>query len=337
MFWEDLPTMNRLRMLLDPFILMLVGTVALASILPARGGFVPVVGVVSTAGIVLLFFLHGAKLSRAAIVAGASNWRLHLAILAATYGLFPLLGLVVAKLPIDPPLLASGLLYLTLLPSTAMSSVALTAMARGNVAAALCGASFSNLAGIFITPALVLLTMGGNGHGFSWQNAEEIALQMLLPFTLGHMLRPWIGGLVQRYKSLVTVVDRGAVLLVVYSAFGAAVVAGLWRHVSIDALLVVTLACCVLLTLVLVVTWLAGRAMGLSREDAIVLIFCGSKKSLATGAPMASILFARADMGFIILPVMLFHQIQLIVCALIAQHYAATAQDDPADGLTARA
>ena len=120
--------MNKLRMLLDPFILMLVGAVVLASILPARGAFVPLVGAVSTAGIILLFFLHGAKLSRAAIVAGASNWRLHLAIFIATYALFPVLGLALVRLPLDPPLLASGLLYLTLLPSTAMSSVALTAM-----------------------------------------------------------------------------------------------------------------------------------------------------------------------------------------------------------------
>ncbi|OYW85611.1 MAG: bile acid:sodium symporter [Sphingobium sp. 32-64-5] len=318
--------MNKLRMLLDPFILMLVGAVVLASVLPARGGFVPVVGIISTIGIVLLFFFHGAKLSRAAIIAGASNWRLHLAILAATYGLFPLLGLVVAQVPLTPPLLASGLLYLTLLPSTAMSSVALTAMARGNVAAALCGASFSNLAGIFLTPMLVLLTMGGTGSGASWQNIEEIGLQMLLPFALGHMLRPWIGDFVQRRRTLVTAVDRGAVLMVVYSAFGAAVVAGLWHHLSAGALAIVTLVCCVLLALVLGITALAGRAMGLSREDRIVLLFCGSKKSLATGAPMASILFARADLGFILLPIMLFHQIQLIVCALIAQHYAS--EDD---------
>ncbi|MGE4432139.1 MAG: bile acid:sodium symporter family protein [Sphingobium sp.] len=314
--------MNKLRMLLDPFILMLVGTVVLASVLPARGGFVPVVGAVSTIGIVLLFFFHGAKLSRAAIIAGASNWRLHLAILAATYGLFPLLGLAVAQVPVAPPLLASGLLYLTLLPSTAMSSVALTAMARGNVAAALCGASFSNLAGIFLTPMLVLLTMGGKGNAVSWQTIEEIGLQMLLPFALGHMLRPWIGDFVQRQRTLVTAVDRGAVLMVVYSAFGAAVVAGLWHHLSIEALLIVTLICCLLLAVVLGATALAGRAMGLAREDRIVLLFCGSKKSLATGAPMASILFARADLGFILLPIMLFHQIQLIVCALIAQHYA---------------
>lgn len=329
--------MNKLRMLLDPFILMLVGTVVLASVLPARGGFVPVVGVVSTIGIVLLFFFHGAKLSRAAIIAGVSNWRLHLAILAATYGLFPLLGLAVAQVPLTPPLLASGLLYLTLLPSTAMSSVALTAMARGNVAAALCGASFSNLAGIFLTPMLVLLTMGGKGNGVSWQSVEEIGLQMLLPFALGHMLRPWIGDFVQRQRKLVTSVDRGAVLMVVYSAFGAAVVAGLWHHLSIGTLLVVTLLCCVLLALVLGVTALAGRIMGLSREDRIVLLFCGSKKSLATGAPMASILFARADLGFIILPIMLFHQIQLIVCALIAQHYASTADARRDEGATARA
>lgn len=327
--------MNKLRMLLDPFILMLVGAVVLASILPARGAFVPLVGAVSTAGIILLFFLHGAKLSRAAIVAGASNWQLHLAIFIATYALFPVLGLALVRLPLDPPLLASGLLYLTLLPSTAMSSVALTAMARGNVAAALCGASFSNLAGIFLTPLLVMLAMGGSGGGMSWQNAEEIGLQMLLPFALGHMLRPWVGGFVQRHKMLVTAVDRGAVLLVVYSAFGAAVVAGLWHHVSAEALLVVTLACCVLLAIVLATTWLAGRVMGLSREDAIVLQFCGSKKSLATGAPMASILFARADIGFIILPVMLFHQIQLIVCALIAQHYAATSEEAPSSEVRA--
>lgn len=328
--------MNRLRMLLDPFILMLMGTVLLASVLPARGGFVPLVGAVSTAGIVALFFFHGAKLSRAAIVAGASNWRLHLAIVAATYGLFPLIGLAVARLPLDPPLLASGLLYMTLLPSTAMSSVALTAMARGNVAAALCGASFSNLAGIILTPLLVLLTMGGKGAGISWRNVEEIGLQMLLPFLLAHMLRPWIGDFVQRRRALVTAVDRGAVLLVVYSAFGAAVVAGLWHHVSAGALLLVALVCCVILAVVLIATWLGGRALGLARKDAIVLLFCGSKKSLATGAPMASILFARADLGFILLPIMLFHQIQLIVCALIAQHYASTAPN-PTERATARA
>lgn len=308
---------RRILALFEPFILALLGTVVLATLLPARGGFAPVASAAATVGIVALFFLHGARLSREAIWDGLRNWRLHAAVLATTFALFPLLGLGLAHLFTGP--VAAGLLFLTLLPSTVQSSIAFTAIARGNVAAAVCSSSFSNLIGIVLTPALVALLMGNAGAGISLASIEAIVFQLLVPFVAGHLLRPWIGAWVARQKKMLTLVDRGSILLVVYTAFGAAVVEGLWHHVSPGDLALILAACIALLATVLAATWGIGRAMGLSREDAIVLLFCGSKKSLASGVPMAGVLFPAAQVGVVLLPVMLFHQIQLIACALIAK------------------
>lgn len=321
---------RRILSFFEPFILMLLGTVVLASLLPARGEAARVVGLAADIGIVLLFFLHGAKLSREAIWEGARNWRLHLAVVATTFVVFPLLGLAFARMPGLAAPVAAGMVFLTLLPSTVQSSIAFTAIARGNVAAAVCSASFSNLIGIVLTPALVALTMSGvasgvgsgaagQGGGISLAAVESIVLQLLVPFVAGHLLRPWIGGFVARRKAWLGIVDRGSILLVVYTAFGAAVVEGLWHHVSPGDLALILAACIALLATVLAATWGIGRAMGLSREDAIVLLFCGSKKSLASGVPMAGVLFPAAQVGVVLLPVMLFHQIQLIACALIAK------------------
>ncbi len=315
---------RRFLSLFEPFILMLLGTVLLASILPPRGVIATIVGAAADIGIVLLFFLHGARLSREAIRAGASNWRLHAAVLAVTFVVFPLFGLGLSRIMTGP--VAAGILFLTLLPSTVQSSIAFTAIARGNVAAAVCSASFSNLLGIVVTPLLVAWLMGAAGS-ISLDSIEAIVLQLLVPFVAGHLLRPWIGAWVTRQKTMLTVVDRGSILLVVYSAFGAAVVEGLWHRLSPGDLALVALICCVLLALVLLVTWGLGSLLGLNREDAIVLQFCGSKKSLASGVPMAGVLFAPAQVGVVLLPVMLFHQIQLIACAMIARRYA----ERPAD------
>ncbi|EZP56731.1 MULTISPECIES: bile acid:sodium symporter family protein [unclassified Sphingomonas] len=308
----------------EPFILMLLGTVLLASLIPARGIWAGIAGDAADVGIVLLFFLHGAKLSREAIWEGARNWRLHVAVLATTFVVFPLLGLVAGRTPGLAGPVATGMLFLTLLPSTVQSSIAFTAIARGNVAAAVCSASFSNLIGIVATPALVALLIGSGegGGGISLAAVESIVAQLLVPFVAGHLLRPWIGGWIARRKRLLTIVDRGSILLVVYTAFGAAVVEGLWHRVSPADLLLIGVLCAVLLAVVLTVTWFAGRALGFSREDAIVLLFCGSKKSLASGVPMAGVLFPAATVGAVLLPVMLFHQLQLIACAVIARRYA---------------
>src|ERR1700748_674822 len=182
---------------LDPFLILLIGSVALASVLPARGSGAVVMGWVTNAAITLLFFLHGAKLSREAIIAGIGHWRLHLLVAASTFVLFPALGLAIRALGhgwIDPKnYLLDGILFLCVLPSTVQSSIAFTSIARGNVPAAVCSATLSNVAGIFITPVLVGLTMGAlakGGHGGAdIHSIEAIALQLLLPFLLGHLSR----------------------------------------------------------------------------------------------------------------------------------------------------
>ena len=320
---------RRFLSIFEPFVLMLLGTVLLASLLPARGIWTQVFSFAADAGIVLLFFLHGAKLSRQAIYDGIRHWRLHIAVLAVTFGLFPLLGLGLGALPFLSAPAAAGMLFLTLLPSTVQSSIAFTAIARGNVAAAVCSASFSNLLGIIVTPALVALLMQGDG-GISLASVETIVLQLLVPFIAGHLLRPLIGAFVGRHTAMLTIVDRGSILLVVYSAFGAAVVEGLWHRLSPSDLAIILGLCVILLVAVLLATWGIGRAMGLKREDAIVLQFCGSKKSLASGVPMAGVLFPAAQVGVILLPLMLFHHIQLIACAVIARRYAESGEAEAA-------
>ncbi|WP_121115644.1 bile acid:sodium symporter family protein [Croceibacterium ferulae] len=316
------------RLRIDGFIVLLVGTVLLASLLPARGIGATITGGAADAGIVLLFFLHGARLSRQAVVDGARHWRLHLTTMAVTFVLFPLLGLAIWSLPVLTPPLRTGMLFLTLLPSTVQSSIAFTAMARGNVAGAVCSAAFSNLAGIVLTPLLVALLIGGPGagDGISGGAVLTIVVQLLLPFVAGHLLQPYIGGWVARRKRMLTVVDRGSVLLVVYAAFSAAVVEGLWGRVSAADLLLIAGLSLALLAVVMGATALLGRLFGFVREDRIVLQFCGSKKSLASGVPMAGVLFAAPEIGTVLLPVMIFHQLQLMVCAVLAGRYGRQAE-----------
>jgi sodium/bile acid cotransporter 7 len=319
--------LKRLKSSLDPYIVALLCTVALASVLPASGAFAKACDATASAAIVLLFFLHGAKLSRSAVLAGAGHWRLHLATLGVTFALFPLLGLAVSHVPGLPVLVASGMLFLTLLPSTVQSSIAFTSIARGNVAAAVCSASFSNLAGIVITPLLVTLLMGGSGAQMSFAAVEKIVLQLLVPFLAGHLLQPWVGPYISRHKGLVGYVDRGSILMVVYTAFSAAVIEGLWNKLPLWELGLIVALGLALLGLALAATWGLGAALGFARADRIVLLFCGSKKSLASGVPMAGVLFAPAQVGVVILPLMLFHQMQLMACAVIARHFAAQSPD----------
>ncbi len=298
---------------------------ALASVLPVRGAVATDFSLFTKLVIALLFFLHGAKLSRDAVVAGITHWRLHLVILAATFALFPLLGLAAVRLPaaILPPTLATGVLFLCCLPSTVQSSIAFTSVARGNVAAAVCAASASNLFGIFLTPVLVAVTLGVRGAGSPVEEAEAIAIQLFLPFVAGQIARIWIAGWMIRHAKLVGLVDRGSILLVVYGAFSEAVVRGIWSKVSVVQLLWLAVICGALLAIVLALTTFASRWLKFDKADEIAIVFCGSKKSLATGVPMAGILFPPASVGLIVLPVMLFHQLQLMACAVIAQRYAA--------------
>jgi sodium/bile acid cotransporter 7 len=321
------------RFLPDRFTCALLCTVLLASVLPCRGAAAQLFGVLTDAAIALLFFLHGAKLSREAVIAGVTHWRLHLVILAATFVLFPLAGLGFARLlpaAVLPTTLATGVVFLCCLPSTVQSSIAFTSVARGNVAAAVCAASASNLFGIFITPVLAAAVLGVKGAGSPLGEAEAIAAQLLLPFVAGQIARIWIAGWMKRHAKLVGLVDRGSILLVVYGAFSDAVVQGIWREVSALQIGLLIVVCAALLALVLLATAFAARRLGFDKADEIAIVFCGSKKSLASGVPMASILFPAASVGLIVLPLMLFHQLQLMACAAIAQRYAARPKETEA-------
>lgn len=310
--------------LLDSFTLALIATVALASLLPCSGEAAQIFNLVTNLAIGLLFFLHGAKLSREAVLAGAGHWRLHLTVLACTFALFPLLGLLLkpALAPLVTPELYLGVLYLCMLPSTVQSSIAFTSMAQGNVPAAICSATASNLLGIFLTPLLVgWLIVDHGGAGQNMRSALGIVYQLLLPFVAGQIARRWLGGWVDKHKAVLKYVDQGSILMVVYTAFSAAVISGLWRQTPPAALAGLLAVNGVLLGLLLAITTLAGRKLGFNREDRITILFCGSKKSLASGVPMAKVLFAGHAIGAIVLPLMLFHQIQLMVCAMLAQRY----------------
>ncbi|MDG1579393.1 bile acid:sodium symporter family protein [Pseudomonas sp. GOM6] len=313
------------RFLPDGFTQALIAMVLLASLLPVSGQMAVAFGWLTNLAIGLLFFLHGAKLSREQIIAGASHWRLHLLVFSCTFVVFPLLGMALKPLlaPLTGDALYLGMLYLCALPATVQSAIAFTSLARGNVAAAICSAAASSLFGIFLTPLLVALLLDVQGDGGSTLDAiGKITVQLLLPFIAGQIARRWIGDWVGRNKHWLRYVDQSSILLVVYGAFSAAVVEGLWQQVPLPALAGLVLACCVLLALALALSYGAARLCGFNQEDRITILFCGSKKSLATGVPMAQVLFAGSSIGLLILPLMLFHQIQLMVCAVLAQRFA---------------
>ncbi|MBK4785053.1 MAG: bile acid:sodium symporter [Pantoea sp. Pent] len=312
---------------LDPMMVKLIITVLLASFFPAKGGFVDVFEYLTTAAIALLFFMHGAKLSREKIIAGSSHWRLHLWIMCSTFVIFPILGLLLVWWhPVNVGAeIYTGFLYLCILPATVQSAIAFTSMAGGNVAAAVCAASASSLLGVFISPLLVNLVMNvhSNAPGNGLEQIGKIMLQLLVPFVLGHRARRWIGGWVEKHRSLIGKTDQTSILLVVYSAFSEAVVNGIWHRVGVDTLLWILAGSLLILFVALAINLGASRLFGFSRADEIVVLFCGSKKSLANGVPMANILFPASAVGIIVLPLMIFHQVQLMVCSFIAQRYKA--------------
>lgn len=311
---------------LDRFTILLFIMVILASFVPVSGQAAEVFSSITTVAIAILFFLHGAKLSREAVVEGLMHWKLHTLVFAFTFALFPIIGLL-AK-PVLVPLLGQelywGFLFMCFLPSTVQSSIAFTSVAQGNVAGAVCSASFSNIVGMFITPILVaFFILGQSQHGFDpTSSIMQITLLLLVPFILGQILRPWVFPQMKKMPEIVKFFDQGSILMVVYGAFSSAVVAGLWHQVSLSTLLLLIIACSVLLTLVMLLALFVPRWIGFDKADQKTIFFCGSKKTLASGVPMAQILFIGQPIGMIVLPIMIFHQIQLMVCGIVANMWS---------------
>ncbi|GHH71794.1 bile acid:sodium symporter [Streptomyces sulfonofaciens] len=319
----------------DRYVLALLATVGLAALLPAGGGPAEALDVATKAAVGLLFFLYGARLSRATALAGLRHWRLHLPILLCTFAVFPLLGLAAGLLPtaLLSHDLATGVLFLCLLPSTVQSSVAFVSMSRGNVAAAICSASFSNLLGVLLTPALaaLLLTHGGAAVRFSTERVIDIVVQLLVPFLAGQSVHRWIAPWITRHKLLTTLTDRGSILLVVYAAFSEGMNEGIWSRVSAGRLLFLAALCGVLLASVLWLTGHSARRLGFPHEDRMTVVFCAATKSLASGLPIATVLFAEAEVSLVVLPLMLYHTMQLMSCAALARRWSGTPGTGPAD------
>lgn len=309
----------------DPFILMILGAVLVASVVPAQGVGETVLGHVVTAAVFVLFFMYGGRLSTQEALAGLTHWRLHLVILAFTFVLFPLLGVALAPLSgrILSPALYAGVLFCCLVPSTVQSSIVFTSTARGNVPGAIVSASVSNLLGVVFTPLLAAALMRTSGNaGIDGGAVVDLFAQILLPFVLGQMSRRWTADWLKANHSWLKQVDRGVIVLVVYSAFSKGMNEGMWHLVGVADIVVLVLLSGAVLALMLWLTWTVAGVLGFNREDRIAIQFCGTKKSLATGLPMAVVLFAGQPVGLMVLPLMVFHQLQLMICAVLAARYA---------------
>lgn len=317
-------------MRLDPFLLLLLAVAAVGTFLPATGDGLEVVKVVAMITIGLLFFLYGARLSTAETLRNLRHWRLQLTILATTFVAFPLVGLLVRLTPesVLPGPLAAGVLLLCLVPSTVQGCVVYTRIAHGNTAAAVVSASTSNLVGVFLVPLYVALLMGGEGR-VDGGSVARIVAQLLAPFVAGQLLRPVIGRWVERNDGWLKRFDRSAILVVVYVAFSEGTEAEIWSAVPASSFALVALVCAALLALALGGTALVGRWCGFSRPDRMALMFCGSTKSLASGLPMVAVLFPGATAALIVLPLMIYHQFQLVVSSILAERLGRAAPEEP--------
>lgn len=314
-----------MRIRLDSFVIALLIAAVIGTVVPAAGETYGMLRVVSALSIALLFFLYGVRLSTAETITGLTNWRLHVAILLTTFLVFPAAG-VALRGAIEPLVgagLAAGFVLLCLIPTTVQSNVVFTRMAGGDTAAAVVAASLSNLLGVFITPALVALLLATNA-AVDARSFLRIVVQFLLPFVVGQLVRRRLGPWVELNDGWLKHVDRSSILLVVYLAFSVGATSGVWSQVSPWAV-VASVALCVAL-LAAACGWLVGvgRIIGLTRPARIALLFCGSNKSLATGLPMASVLFPAHTVALIVLPLMIYHQLQIIAGGVLTNRLART-------------
>jgi len=314
------------------FLAAMVIVIALASVSAdvGRSGGLIHLDKLTGIGVAIVFFLHGLGLSPAAIKAGISNWRMHIYIQLATFLAYPLLWVILGDLLLAymPASLAFGFCYLFVLPGTISSSVSMTSIAKGNVPGAIFNASLSSILGVLITPLLVQLFMGLEGIELDLlASIISIAKLLLLPMIAGQLLRPLLLRFSERHKAVVGKIDKVVILLIIYNAFCDSVANNVWSSFSMQLLVTSTLlSLIVLLFMVHLIQWGARRCQ-FTHADEVAAVFCGSKKTLAAGIPMATAIFgADPNLGMILLPVMLYHPIQLFYCAILANRYAAQSE-----------
>ena len=314
---------HRRRFPIDTFLLLIIASAVLASLLPVHGAGVSAMTWLSRVMLGVLFFLYGVRLKRSEAINGLRHWRLHATILSCTYLVFPLIGLALGVLSpgLIPAELYRGLLWICIVPGTVQSAINFTSIARGNVAGAIVASSVSNLLGVILTPLLAMAVMRTTGLGISPASIGDIALQVLVPFLLGQVVREKAIGFVSAHPKL-KYFDQATIIVVVYLAFSSGMREGIWHRTGVVQIVTIVVVALVVLAFMLWFTWSVAGWLGFNRRDQIAVQFNGTKKSLTMGVPMASVIFPAASVGLIVLPLMIFHQSQLMACSALAGKYS---------------
>ncbi len=316
---------------IDGFLIGLAVVVGAAILFPAPGASHGILhmDLIATYGIAVVFFLYGLTLAPEKLHEGAVNWRVHLIVQLSTFVLFPLI--VLALLSVFgwtlPPPTSTGFFYIAALPSTVSSSVAMTSLARGNVPAAIFNATLSSLIGVFATPVLMAWFAATTGETVPLLPviAKVVGL-VLMPIVVGQVARHWLHGWASRHIKTIRLADRAIILAIVYNSFSNSMVEGIWGGHDLTFLLVMIAGVVLLFAVIYSIISIPCRVFSFNRADTIASLFCGSKKSLATGVPMARLIFGQSPaLGLIIAPIMLYHFFQLIIVGVIANRYAKAA------------
>ena len=305
---------------IDPLARLLVVAILLASLLPVTGGGRDVAQAIANAAVFLLFLLNGLRLPRAEVLRGIGNVRFLLPLVAWCFGAMALAGWGLSLALADwlPPLVALGFLYLGTLPSTVQSATAYSSLAGGNIACSVVAAALLNILGVFVTAPLFSLMAGSEAAALDLAALEKVALILLLPFVIGQVAQNHFGHLVREHRVLATWMDRAAIGIAVYVAFSGAVEEGLWQRVALSEWGVLLAGVTVLMAFAFGGAWLLGGMLRLERGDRIALLFSGAQKSIAMGAPLATVLFGAGTAGLVLLPVLVYHLLQLVLSAPLA-------------------
>ena len=305
---------------IDPMVRLLLLAIALATLLPVSERWKDAAQFVANAAVFLLFFLNGLRLPRREVLAGVGKWRLLVPLVLWVFGAMAAAGWLLAHAGqgLLPPLLALGFVFLGTLPSTVQSATAYTSLAGGNVASAVIAAALLNILGVFVTAPLFSLIAGSKVAAFDAAGLVKVVAILLLPFALGQALQGRAGGWVAGHRSLVTWMDRGSIAIAVYVAFSGAVRQGIWGRIDGAAWLALAAGVAALLAFGYGGAALLGRVLGLERGDRIAFLFAGAQKSIAMGAPLATVLFAPAVAGIVLLPTLIYHLAQLVIAAPLA-------------------
>lgn len=317
-----------MKLKIDRFVLSIILVIIVAYFFPQWGtedSPIPI-DTISTIGIAFIFFFYGLKLSPDKLKSGLENWKLHVLVQASTFLLFPLL--VLAFYPFikteEQHTMWLGFFFLAALPSTVSSSVVMVSMAKGNIPAAIFNASISGIIGIAVTPFWIGLFVNQEQTDFDFTHIyTQLILQIILPVILGIVLQRYWGAFARKHSAKLTMFDKSIILLIIYKSFSESFEERIFSSVSVLDLVLLTIGVVVLFYLVFFLIGFMAKKLKFNKEDEITAQFCGTKKSLVHGTVFSKILFGNMTfIGIILLPLMIFHALQLLIVSVIASKMA---------------